>query len=111
VDRSPIIPEVKNLFSPLGSQGGPEIFEKILIMHEVRLERIFSHGCPTPPGEWYDQAWQEWVVLLRGTAVLQFDDGTECCLAAGDFLTIAPHQRHRVESVSNDAVWLALHFG
>jgi len=31
-------------------------------------------------------------------------------LKSGDFLTIPARARHRVESVSSDAIWLALHF-
>jgi cupin 2 domain-containing protein len=101
----------KNLFSPLGSQGGPEVFDELIATPGLRLERIFSHGCPTPPGEWYDQDRAEWVVLLRGHAVLEWEGGEKCPLSAGDFLVIPPHKRHRVESVSFDAVWLALHYG
>ena len=49
-------------------------------------------------------------MLVRGEAVLQFDPGGDVTLKTGDFLLIAANTRHRVESVSADAVWLALHF-
>ena len=100
----------KNLFSPIGSQGGAEVFDELISMLGVRLERIFSHGCPTPPDEWYDQGSAEWVVLLRGHAVLEWENGAKDSVSAGDFFVIPPHQRHRVDSVSSDAVWLALHY-
>ena len=67
-------------------------------------------GHPTPPGEWYDQPNAEWVLLARGTAVLEFEAGERVALAAGDHLQIPPHARHRVEAVSVDAVWVALHY-
>lgn len=51
----------------------------------------------------------EWVMLVRGTALLRFDPGGDIPLKTGDFLTIPAHSRHRVESVSSDAVWLALY--
>lgn len=76
----------------------------------LRLECLASHGVPSPPGFWYDQADEEWVLLFRGNAVLRFEDG-EVELSAGDSLAIPAGARHRVESVSADAVWLALHFG
>jgi cupin 2 domain-containing protein len=100
----------KNLFSPIGSQGGAEVFDELISMSGVRLERIFSHGCPTPPDEWYDQGSAEWVVLLRGHAVLEWENGAKDSVSAGDFFVIPPHQRHRIDSVSSDAVWLALHY-
>jgi cupin 2 domain-containing protein len=80
----------------------------------VRLEHLVSHGQASPPGFWYDQPEDEWVMLLQGTATLAFetDAGQETLdLIAGDALTIPARLRHRVASVSPDAVWLALHFG
>ena len=73
------------------------------------LEQIVSHGKASPEGFWYDQPRPEWVMLLRGTARLQFADG-ERPLAAGDALLIPAHCRHRVAECSLDAIWLALHF-
>ena len=49
-------------------------------------------------------------MLVQGTAVLRFDPGGEAALKSGDFLLIPANTRHRVESASSDAVWLALHF-
>jgi cupin 2 domain-containing protein len=79
-----------------------------------RLEHIVSHGHASPSGFWYDEPQEEWVVLIRGTATLVFAAGDSVIgsldLVAGDSLTIPAHQRHRVETVSDDAVWIALHF-
>jgi cupin 2 domain-containing protein len=74
-----------------------------------KLERILSFGCASPDGFWYDQAQDEWVTLLRGTAVLEFDGAPPLPLKAGDHVVIPARQRHRVSAVSPDAVWLALH--
>ncbi len=75
-----------------------------------RLERILSFGRTTPEGEWYDQSWTEWVALVRGMAVLAYDNGETITLRVGDHLLIPPHRRHRVTFTSDDCLWLAVHF-
>jgi cupin 2 domain-containing protein len=80
----------------------------------LRLERIVSTAHRTPPGEWYDQATREWVVVLRGRAGLRFADRAEITvLEVGDWVDIPAHRRHRVEwtDPTEPTVWLALHYG
>jgi len=76
---------------------------------QVRIERIVSYGQASPPGFWYDQPTDEWVVLLQGTATLQFTGPASVTLKSGDHTLIPRHVRHRVEAASADAVWLAVH--
>lgn len=90
--------------------GAKEKFRPLLEGGAFRLEHIVSHGECSPPGFWYDQEQEEWVALLRGEAMLAYDDGSRQSLSPGDAVLIPAHRRHRVESVSIDAVWLALHF-
>lgn len=102
-----------NLFSNLPAALPAELFEELLSADGFKLERIVSLGHATPPGEWYDQEWHEWVVLLSGSARLKFEDESEVrTLAPGDYVLIPAHRRHRVEwtSVDKPTVWLALHF-
>jgi cupin 2 domain-containing protein len=104
---------VSNLFAPIPTEIPKEIFEVLLETKDFRLERIISAGQATPPGEWYDQDIQEWVVLLRGGAGLRFEDEPEPrILSPGDHLLIPAHRRHRVEWTDPEAptVWLALHY-
>ncbi len=42
-------------------------------------------------------------------AELAFADGHTLVLQAGVWVSLPAHGRHRVESVSADAVWLAVH--
>ncbi len=91
-------------------QGETETFRTLLDVPGIRLEQIVSNGQASVEGFWFDQKSPEWVMLARGEAVLRFDPGGDVSLKAGDFLLIAANIRHRVESVSDDAVWLALHF-
>jgi cupin 2 domain-containing protein len=87
-----------------------ETIGDILARPGFRLERIVSRGEPSPPDFWYDQQEDEWVLLCQGSAMLRYDNGTQLDLIGGDSLLIPAGRRHRVERVSNDAVWLALHF-
>ena len=76
-----------------------------------RLERIHSCQASSPEGFWYDQSESEWVMVLRGSAKLQFQDEAEPRdLCAGDSLLITPHRRHRVVTTDPDpgTLWLAL---
>ena len=101
-------PVVKNLMS--SPAGETETLHTLLDLPGIRLEQIVSNGQASADGFWYDQKNPEWVLLARGEAVLRFDPGGDVTLKTGDFLLIAANTRHRVESVSADAVWLALHF-
>ena len=72
-----------------------------------------SRGHRTPDGEWNDQEWDGWVVVLRGRARLRIDgDPNPVALAPGDSLLLPAHVRHRVEwtDPAADTVWLALHY-
>lgn len=96
-----------NLFVTVPGAG--ETFHPLLREPAFLLEHIVSRGGASPPGHWYDQPQAEWVALLRGTAELEFAEGEIVALAAGDYLHIAAHVRHRVNRTSADAIWLALH--
>ena len=77
----------------------------------VRVERIVSRGHASPPDFWYDQAEDEWVLLLAGAARLRIEGTDEpVSLRPGDHLTLPAHCRHRVEWTDPDreTVWLAV---
>jgi len=90
-----------------------EIFETLLEQPGVKIERIISSGQATPEGEWYDQAWNEWVLLLCGSAGLMIEgEDSPRSLVAGDCLLLPTGCRHRVEwtDPAVKSVWLAMHF-
>jgi len=97
-----------NMLKPLANNGKVEIFIPLLERDGFRLEQIVSYGQASEPGFWYDQAGDEWVLLARGEAVLEFEQ-ERVELKAGDYLLIPAHAKHRVASCSQDAVWLALY--
>lgn len=102
-----------NLLSPLPAPGALESFQDIVSRPGCRVERIVSHGHASPPGFWYDQGWDEWVLVLQGMAVLTLDGvGSPLHLQPGDHCMIPAGTRHRVESTDagGPTVWLAIHF-
>lgn len=106
-------PVLTNLLALPAADLDEEFFETLLQRPGVRVERIISTGQATPEGEWYDQSWDEWVLLLTGEALLLLDDGTTHRLWPGDTLLLPAHCRHRVDWTTPDepTIWLALHCG
>jgi len=105
------LPVINLLALPEGDLSN-EFCETLLQRPGLRVERIISSGQSTPPGEWYDQAWDEWVLLVSGAAYLQLEGEREPRrLLPGDSIMLPAHCRHRVEeTAANEAtVWLALH--
>ena len=101
-----------NLFENVPEHCPTEIFETLFEHTNLKIERIISKGQVTPPGEWYDQDWNEWVVLLQGSAAVLFEgDRGPVILKPGDYLSIPVHKRHRVEwtDPQQKTIWLAIH--
>jgi cupin 2 domain-containing protein len=105
------MPTIHNLFNELNKNEAQERFDTLFTAEcGAKLERIVSYGSEST-GQWYDQAWTEWVMLLSGKAQLEFADGSVCDLVPGDYILLPPHCRHRVTwTLPNvPSVWLALH--
>lgn len=101
-------PNLYDLPTPLPAD---ELFADLIPDTGVKIERIVSGGQSTPEGEWYDQERDEWVALIQGNAVLQYENGSELALGAGDHVLIPAHTRHRVASTGSEppCIWLAVH--
>lgn len=105
--------QLNNIFLEIPESMKDEIFETLLKTDHFRLERIVSSGQSTPPGKWYDQDTNEWVILLSGSAGLLFEGQTEeLVMYPGDYVHIPAHQRHRVKWTDKNrkTVWLAVHY-
>lgn len=89
-----------------------ELFEPLWQNENITIERIISTGQISPPGFWYRQEQDEWVILLQGEASLSYEDGREVELFAGDYLYIPAGLAHRVERTSQapPCIWLAIHW-
>jgi cupin 2 domain-containing protein len=106
--------KIQNLFDNIPAPLPQELFQTLAEKGKVRIERIVSEGHSTTKGEWYCQAWDEWVILLSGSAGLLFEgDIAPRILKPGDYLLIPAGCCHRVEWTEPDikSVWLAVHFG
>ena len=101
-----------NLFAAVPARLPAELAETLWQNPAVRVERIVSRGHATRPGEWYDQAEDEWVVLLSGAARLRIEgEPDDRLLGPGDYVLIQAGRRHRVEwtDPESNTVWLAVH--
>lgn len=102
----------KNIFAGLPENMPEEIFESIIESKDFLLEKIISDGHNSPQNFWYDQEKNEFVMLMRGSAKIIYDDGKSFSLSAGEYLIIPAHQKHRVEETDKNqkTIWLALHY-
>ncbi len=99
-------PRLGNLFAAATAKAGTERFEVLYESPGARVERIVSSGTQPPAS--FDQEHDEWVMLVRGEAVVEVG-GVELDLRAGDHLTLPAHTPHKVLSTSENAIWLAVH--
>jgi cupin 2 domain-containing protein len=81
-----------NLFVDLPASPPEEFFTTLLQAPGVRIERIVSHGHQSPAAFWYDQPESEWVVVLKGAARLEFEDGT-LEMRPGDYVNISARKK------------------
>jgi len=103
-----------NALGDIAELGEAEQVRSLLAAPQLRIERIVSHAHASPAGVWYDQDWAEWVMVLSGAAGLLIEgEASVRQLRAGDYLSIPPHVRHRVEWTAADqpTIWLAVHHG
>jgi cupin 2 domain-containing protein len=115
-----------NIFRLPSQLPSEELFESLFANNQVLIERIISTGQTTPPGKWYDQDRDEWVILLRdiqapesnsgdspsqGEAELRYEDNSRIKLTAGDYVSIPAHQKHLIEYTSSEppCIWLAVY--
>ncbi len=102
---------MSNIFNLPSELPDSELLEPLVTGNDTLIERIVSTGQTTPPGQWYDQNRDEWVVLLQGKAIVSYEDGSQVKLKRGDYLLIPARTKHRVDYTSVDppCIWLAIH--
>jgi len=109
---SDIMIEHANIFDDLPQQLPKEVVQTLIRADDVRIERITSHGHASAADFWYDQPQHEWVIVLKGAARLQFEDGM-VEMKVGDFINIPASKKHRVDWTTPDepTVWLGVRYG
>ncbi len=101
-----------NIFTNLPDASHDEIIEKIIDSPKCRIERIVSEGQNSPEDFWYEQDENEFVILLKGEAEIEFVDSKITSMKEGDYIFIPRLMKHRVRKTSEKTktVWLALFF-
>jgi cupin 2 domain-containing protein len=103
----------KNIFNDIPSDLPEEVTEKIISSGKFRIERIISKGHSSSKDFWYNQEENEWVIVLKGKARLEFSGENELIeLSEGDYINIPTHKKHRIEwtDPENETIWLAVFY-
>lgn len=95
-----------NLYANAAPPLDGERFETLLAHKGLVIERIVSSSKIA--SQQYVQEQDEWVVLFQGEAVLDVE-GNALALKAGDHVFLPSRTPHTVLSVSDGALWLAVH--
>lgn len=98
--------QTENVWADADPPPEGECFTTLLEHNNLVIERIVSSAATAPSESVQSQ--DEWVVLLKGTAVLKVD-GKTVALGSGDYLFLPAGVPHTVERVSQGALWLAVH--
>lgn len=105
--------EIKNIFHAVHAVVPREFTDILEETSSVRIERIVSRGHASRADFWYDQKENEFVMVVEGSARLQFEGRKdEVAMSNGDYLIIPAHCRHRVSwtDPERDTVWLAVFY-
>lgn len=101
----------KNIFEKPENGDEQEVFEELVKSKDFLVERIYTTKAFKQPGKWYDQERDEWVLLLQGNALLEFEEEKIVRLDKGDYIFIPVHKKHRIRQSSEESncIWLAIH--
>ncbi|WP_072682612.1 cupin domain-containing protein [Arcobacter sp. LA11] len=101
----------ENIFENILIDKIDEQFIEIVKNEKVRIERIVSNGQSSPKDFWYEQEENEFVLLLKGSAILEFEN-KQVPLIEGEYINIKAFTKHRVKytSKTEPTVWLAIFY-
>ena len=101
-----------NIFESITGGAEGEVVDILVKNKNVSIERIVSRGHTSPAIGWYDQKRDEWVLVLKGAAIISFTDDSDIDMKVGDFVLIPAHKKHRVKWTDSktETVWLAIHY-
>ena len=103
--------KIANIFKNIPTNLPEEIFDEIVKTGNCKIERVVSKGQRSPEDYWYDQEQNEWVIILKGSATLKFENEV-VKMQTGDYINIPAHCKHRVERTNpeTETVWLAVFY-
>ncbi|RXJ93647.1 cupin [Malaciobacter molluscorum] len=103
--------QVKNILDDIKIDKNVEQFISLINTKNVKIEKIVSNGQKSKKNFWYDQEENEFVIVLSGDAIIEFED-KQVKLKKGDYLNIDSHRKHRVKYTNENepTVWLAIFY-
>jgi cupin 2 domain-containing protein len=103
--------EKYNIFDKIIVDKKEENFFEIFKNETIKIEKIVSNGQISPENFWYEQEKSEFILLLEGFAILEFEN-REVELKKGDCINIKAKQKHRVKFTSLDepTIWFAVFY-
>ena len=101
----------KNVFENIIINKDKEQFFDLLKNDNIKIEKIVSNGQSSAINFWYTQEKSEFVLILKGNAILEFED-KELELKEGDYINIKAFTKHRVKYTNKDepTIWLAVFY-
>ncbi len=99
-----------NIFSKKINSQSDEVADTLYFSQNTKVERIISMGHKSPDGFWYNQSEDEFVILVQGSAKLEFENNEEICLEKGDSLLIPAYKKHRIiyTSINPQCIWICI---
>lgn len=100
-----------NIFENIIIDKKQEQFFELIKKDNIRIEKIVSNGQSSPINFWYEQKENEFVLILKGSAILQYED-KELNLKEGDYINITAFTKHRVKYTNEKepTIWLAIFY-
>ena len=100
-----------NVFENIIIDKKQEQFFELVKSDNIRIEKIVSNGQSSPIDFWYEQKENEFVLILKGNAVLEYKN-SELILNEGDYINIPAFTKHRVKYTNKDepTIWLAIFY-
>jgi len=100
-----------NVFENIIIDKDKEQFFDLLKSDNIKIEKIVSNGQSSPINFWYSQEKNEFVLILKGDAILEYED-KEVKLQEGDYINIKAFTKHRVKYTNKDepTIWLAVFY-
>lgn len=87
------------------------LIESLIETKDVRIERVASRGQASKAGASCPQDFNEFLVVLEGSTVLEVGD-QKYKMGAGDYIIIPPKTQNRVAATTDteETVWLAIYY-
>ena len=99
----------ENIFESLNFNSLDETFTTLVENEYIKIEKIVTSGQISEKDFWYDQEWDEFVLVLEGSAVITFET-KEVTLVRGDSIYINAHEKHQISwsDPKHVTLWLAV---